>query len=97
MYKTPMYVNRVSNVEFFSINKAPNPTVTPSKNHPITIPEIRGSVLLNPNFEEWTAERRLLGPGKKETGNVKTSIAIKFEKSIIRKTSQILDGTYFQK
>ena len=52
MYKTPMYVNSVSNVEFFSINKAPNPTVTPSKNHPITIPEIRGSVLLNPNFEE---------------------------------------------
>ena len=92
-----MYVNSVSNVEFFSINKAPNPTVTPSKNHPITIPEIRGSVLLNPNFEEWTAERRLLGPGKKETGNVKTSIAIKFEKSIIRKTSQILDDTYFQK
>jgi len=39
----------------------------------------------------------LLGPGKKETGNVKTSMAIKFEKSIIRKTSQILDDTYSQK
>ena len=52
MYETPMYVNAVSNVESFSMNKAPNPTTTPSKNHPITIPEIRGNVLLNPNFDE---------------------------------------------
>ena len=78
-----MYVNRVSNVEFFSINKAPNPTVTPSKNHPITIPEIRGSVLLNPNFEECTADNRLFGPGKKDTGKVNMSMAIKLEKSMI--------------
>ena len=68
MYKTPAYVSTVSSIEFFSINRAPRPTAIPSKNHPTTIPKIRGKVLLNPNFEECTADKRLFGPGKKETG-----------------------------
>ena len=83
MYKTPAYVRPVSSIEFFSINKAPRPTATPSKNHPITIPKIRGKVLLNPNFEECTADKRLFGPGKKDTGKVNMSMAIKLEKSMI--------------
>ena len=67
------------------MNKAPSPTTTPSRNHPRTIPEIKGKVLLNPYFELWTAERRLFGPGKKEIGKVKISMATKFEKSMILK------------
>ena len=83
MYETPAYVSTVSSIEFFSINRAPRPTAIPSKNHPITIPKIRGKVLLNPNFEECTADKRLFGPGKKETGKVNMSMAIKLEKSMI--------------
>ena len=49
----------------------------------ITIPKIRGKVLLNPNFEECTADKILFGPGKKETGKVNMSMAIKLEKSMI--------------
>ncbi len=83
MYKTPAYVSTVSSIEFCSINSAPKPMTIPSKNHPITIPKIRGKVLLNPNFEECTADKRLFGPGKKVTGNVNISMAIKLDKSMI--------------
>ena len=34
--------------------------------------------MLNPNFEECTADKRLFGPGRKETGKVKISMAINY-------------------
>ena len=78
-----MYVRILKRLSFSLIKKAPKATTTPSKNHPITIPEISDKLLLNPCLELCAAERRLLGPGNKETGKVKTSMAIKFEKSMI--------------
>ena len=83
IYTTPMYVRILKRFSFSSMNKAPKATTTPSKNQPITIPEISGKLLLNPCLELCAAERRLLGPGNKETGKVKTSMAIKFDKSMI--------------
>ena len=80
-----MYVRIFKRFSFSSINKAPKAKPTPSKNQPITIPEISGKLLLNPCLELCAAERRLLGPGNKETGKVKSSMAIKLEKSKILK------------
>ena len=79
----PRTANASNAASYLSIMAVAAPINRPNDDHPIAIPDIRGSVARNPNLDPWAAQSTLLGPGVKHIGTMNTSDARRSSRSII--------------